>query len=233
MAEIISVTDVHKSYKLGKNNFVRALRGATLSVSAGQMTAIMGPSGSGKSTLMHLMGCLDRPDKGEVYLAGERVDDLPKRKLPHLRAKKMGFIFQGFNLVPTLTALENVGLAAEYAGRSRKEAAQAAEKQLAAVGLSDRLHHRPAELSGGEQHRVAIARALVNEPEVVFGDEPTGDLDTATSEEIIKMMKEINKATGTTFILVTHDSEVADICDEVIHMRDGVIDGQPQIEKAH
>ena len=115
MTEIISVTDVHKSYKLGKNNFVRALRGATLSVSAGQMTAIMGPSGSGKSTLMHLMGCLDRPDKGEVYLAGERVDDLPKRKLPHLRAKKMGFIFQGFNLVPTLTALENVGLAAVLA----------------------------------------------------------------------------------------------------------------------
>ena len=229
MKTIVRVTNIHKKYKLGKKNFVHALRGVSLEISESEMTAIIGPSGSGKSTLMHIMGILDRPDKGEVWLSGERVDNLSKNKLPKLRAAKLGFIFQGYNLIPTLTAAENVALAAEYAGRSRRKALMMAEEELTSVGLADRLRHLPTELSGGQQHRVAIARALINNPEVVLGDEPTGDLDTVTSNEIIQMMREINQRTGTTFILVTHDQEVADICDRIIHMRDGLIidEGKP------
>ncbi len=223
MTPIIRATNIHKSYKLGKNNFVQALRGASIEVGEGEMTAIIGPSGSGKSTLMHIIGVLDRPDEGEVWLSGERVDKLPKSKLPKLRASKLGFIFQGYNLIPTLTALENVALAAEYAGHSRREALQIAETKLADVGLADRTRHLPTELSGGQQHRVAIARALTNNPKVVLGDEPTGDLDTVTSNEIIQMMREINQSTGTTFVLVTHDPEVAEVCDRIIHVRDGVV----------
>ncbi len=221
--QIVEVIDLHKSYRLGKNNFVHALRGTSLSIKKGGMTAIMGPSGSGKSTLMHIIGSLDTPSKGEVWLAGNRIDNLPKKKLPKLRASKMGFIFQGFNLIPTLTALENVALAAEYKGLSRKESAKLARERLDVVGLGDRIRHRQSELSGGEQHRVAIARALVNKPDIVLGDEPTGDLDTETSREIIQMMKEVNMTTGTTFVLVTHDPEVADSCDHQIQMRDGSI----------
>lgn len=233
LKHIVKVVNLHKSYKLGKNNFVHALRGASLSIVAGEMTAIMGPSGSGKSTLMHIIGALDRPDKGEVWLSGERIDDLPKKKLPKLRSTKMGFIFQGFNLIPTLTALENVALAAEYKGLSRKESTKLAKEQLDAIGLGDRIRHRPSELSGGQQHRVAIARALVNKPDIILGDEPTGDLDTETSREIIQMMKEVNETTGTTFILVTHDTEVADSCDHQIHMRDGIIvdDSTAKVDK--
>jgi len=223
MKTIIRATDIHKEYKLGKNNFVHALRGASLEIKEGEMTAIIGPSGSGKSTLMHIVGVLDRPDRGEVWLLGERVDNLPKNRLPKLRAAKLGFIFQGYNLVSTLTAMENVALAAEYAGHSRRESLEMAETKLSDVGLADRTRHLPTELSGGQQQRVSIARALVNNPKVVLGDEPTGNLDTVTSNEIIEMMEEINQATGTTFILVTHDQEVAEVCDRVIHMRDGIV----------
>lgn len=219
----IRAVDIHKSYKLGKNNFVHALRGASLTIETGEMTAIIGPSGSGKSTLMHIFGCLDRPDKGEVYLDNLRVDNLGSRQLPRLRAKKFGFIFQGHNLIPTLTARENVALAAEYAGSSRRAAAEAAEAALAEVGLADRLRHRPSELSGGQQHRVAIARALINKPEIVLGDEPTGDLDTGTSKEIIELLQNINTTTGTTFILVTHDREVASACQRIVEVRDGLV----------
>ena len=229
MKTIVRATNIHKQYKLGKNNFVHALRGASLEIREGEMTAIIGPSGSGKSTLMHIIGVLDRPDKGEVWLSGERVDNLTKSRLPRLRAAKLGFIFQGYNLVSTLTAVENVALAAEYAGHSRREALTMAEKGLADVGLADRTRHLPTELSGGQQQRVSIARALVNRPKLVLGDEPTGNLDTVTSSEIIQMMREINQRTGTTFILVTHDQEVADICDRIIHVRDGVVvdEGEP------
>jgi len=226
MEPIIRVTDVTRRYRLGKQNYVDALRGASLTVAPGEMVAIMGPSGSGKSTLMHIAGCLDRPDAGEVWLVGRRVDTLKGRELARLRGREVGFIFQGFNLVPTMTALENVALAAEYAGASRRTAAMRAQALLESVGLADRLRHVPSELSGGQQQRVAIARALVNEPAIVMGDEPTGDLDTATSNEIVGIMRDINRDRGTTFVIVTHNPEVAAACDRTVQMRDGVVDGQ-------
>lgn len=221
--EILKAEDLHKRYQLGKENYVHALRGASLEVAEGEMVAIMGPSGSGKSTIMHLMGCLDRPDEGEVWLSGRRVDNLRGRALNSIRGQEVGFIFQGFNLVPTLSALDNVSLAAEYAGISRRKSGELAVRELEDVGLGDRLGHKPSELSGGEQQRVAIARALVNGPGVVLGDEPTGDLDSATSEEIMEMMRHINQGKGTTFVLVTHNPEVGEACDRVVHMRDGQV----------
>jgi putative ABC transport system ATP-binding protein len=223
MKTIVSVKDLHKRYELGKDNFVDALRGATVNIGAGEMVAIMGPSGCGKSTMLHMMGCLDAPDSGEVWLNGRRVDDLSTRETTKLLREEIGFIFQGFNLVSTMTALDNVALAAQYAGKSRKECQKMAREALQAVGLADRASHRPSELSGGQQQRVAIARALVNRPGVMMGDEPTGNLDSASSAEVIDMMREINLLTGTTFILVTHDPDVAAACDRVIHMRDGVV----------
>ena len=229
MDSLVNVLDVAKSYKLGKENFVHALRGASLDVRAGEMVAIMGPSGSGKSTLMHIAGCLDTPDRGEVWLNGRRVDGLNRGELARLRAKEIGFIFQGFNLVPTMSALENVALAAEYAGASRRDAATKAKSMLEMVGLADRMGHAPSELSGGQQQRVAIARALVNEPAIIMGDEPTGDLDTATSDEIVKVMRDVNVERGTTFIIVTHNPEVAQACDRIVRMRDGVVDTAEQL----
>lgn len=224
MDSIISVKGLEKRYRLGKDNYVDALRGATLEIARGEMVAIMGPSGSGKSTLMHIAGCLDEADSGEVYLDGRRVDKLRGKALSKVRGTEVGFIFQGFNLIPTMKASENVAVAAEYAGVSRKDAARKADEVLKLVGLADRSTHLPTELSGGQQQRVAIARALVNNPKVVMGDEPTGDLDTATSQEIMGVMRSINRERGTTFVIVTHDPEVAEACDRVIHVRDGVVE---------
>lgn len=223
---------LHKRYRLGKDNYVHALRGATVDIWTGEIVAIMGPSGSGKSTLMHILGCLDTPDEGEVRLSGRRVDDASGAELTSIRRHEVGFIFQGFNLVPTLTAQENVALAAEYAGIGRGEAAARAAEVLGRIGLGDRLRHLPSELSGGQQQRVAIARALVNDPTVVLGDEPTGDLDSVTSREIMAMLREINGTTGTTFVLVTHDSDVGDACDRVVHMLDGVVREHDAVEGA-
>jgi putative ABC transport system ATP-binding protein len=220
---IIHAHDLTKRYTLGKTNFVDALRGATLDIMRGEMAAIMGPSGSGKSTLMHIVGCLDVPDAGEIWLNGRRVDELRGQALVNLRRSEVGFIFQGFNLIPTLDAIENVALAAEYAGTSRGTASKRAEELLELVGLGDRKKHIPTELSGGQQQRVAIARALVNSPSIILGDEPTGDLDTATSAEIVEMMRRVNTETATTFLLVTHNPEVAAACDRTIVMRDGVV----------
>lgn len=229
---IIRAVGLHKRYTLGKNNFVDALRGATLDITRGEMAAIMGPSGSGKSTFMHIAGCLDAADGGEVWLNGRRVDGLSNSELVKVRRSEIGFIFQGFNLIPTLSAEENVALAAEYAGLTRGAALSRARGLLGEVGLGDRMRHVPSELSGGQQQRVAIARALVNEPDIVMGDEPTGDLDTATSAEIVEMMRSVNRARGTTFLVVTHNPEVADACDRTVRMRDGVVvddgDGTPQ-----
>lgn len=225
MDNIITVKNVTKKYKLGKNNFVDALRGATMEVKPGEMVAIMGPSGSGKSTLMHIIGCLDRPNGGEVYLGNQKIDKLSRRQLTKVRSAEVGFIFQGFNLIPTLTAIDNVALAAEYNGIKRDEALKLAKKALKKVGLGDRVDHLPNELSGGQQQRVSIARALINKPKVILGDEPTGDLDTKTSDEIMKMMRQINKETGTTFILVTHNPEIAEACDRTVKMRDGKVIG--------
>jgi putative ABC transport system ATP-binding protein len=223
MEPVIRTTGVTKRYKLGKNNEVVALRGATVEIGAGEMVAIVGPSGSGKSTMMHLIGCLDAPDAGRVFINGRRVDNLRGTELTKVRSTEIGFIFQGFNLIPTMNAVDNVALAAEYAGTSRRQALQRAEELLELVGLGDRVRHLPSELSGGQQQRVAIARSLVNEPAIVLGDEPTGDLDSATSDEIVALMRRINVETGTTFVLVTHNPEVAAACDRTISMRDGVV----------
>ena len=220
---VVSATSLTKRYQLGKDNFVDALRGATVHVRPGEMVAIMGPSGSGKSTMMHMIGCLDTPDAGEVWIGGRRADTLRGKALTRLRSQEIGFIFQGFNLIPTLSATENVALAAEYAGASRGSAALHARELLDLVGLGDRAAHLPSELSGGQQQRVAIARSLINKPSVVLGDEPTGDLDTKTSDEIVEMMRAVNLETGTTFILVTHNPEVAEACDRTILMRDGIV----------
>jgi putative ABC transport system ATP-binding protein len=223
MEPLIKGIDVRKRYVMGKENFVDALQGASVEVGRGEMVSIMGPSGSGKSTLLHILGCLDSLDSGEVWLAGRRVDTLNGSDLTRLRRDEVGFIFQTFNLVPSLNALENVALAAQYAGKSRRQAREAAVEALADVGLADRQKHRPTELSGGQQQRVAVARALVNSPRVIFGDEPTGNLDSASSEEMVRMMHEINRETGTTFVLVTHAPEVAEACDRVVHMIDGQV----------
>jgi putative ABC transport system ATP-binding protein len=221
MSTVIKAIDIHKRYLMGKDNFVDALQGASLEVEEGEIMGIMGPSGSGKSTLLHILGCLDTLNSGEVWLDGRRVDKLARRDLAELRRSEVGFIFQTFNLVSSYTALENVMLAAEYAGKGRREAREAAQSAMAQVGLPDRMRHRPTELSGGQQQRVAIARALVNGPRVIFGDEPTGNLDSASSDEIVEMMRGINRDTGTTFVLVTHDPGVAATCDRVVHMLDG------------
>lgn len=223
METLIKIKNITKKYQLSKNNFVEALRGASIEIKKGEMVAIMGPSGSGKSTLMHMVGCLDRIDSGEIILGEKNLNNLSSRQLTKFRSREIGFIFQGFNLIPTLTALDNVALAAEYAGVPRKKAVELAKKSLEQVGLSDRINHLPSELSGGQQQRVAIARALINNPRVILGDEPTGDLDTATSEEVITMMRKINKETGTTFILVTHNPEIAAVCDRTVRMRDGKV----------
>lgn len=228
---IIQARELTKRYQLGRNNFVDALRGATLDIRRGEMAAIMGPSGSGKSTFMHIAGCLDVAGGGEVWLNGRRVDGLPAKDLVAIRRKEIGFIFQGFNLIPTLSAEENVALAGEYAGMTRAFALGRARELLDMVGLGDRMRHIPTELSGGQQQRVAIARSLVNHPGIIMGDEPTGDLDTATSAEIVGMMRTVNQERGTTFLIVTHNPEVATSCDRTIVMRDGVVvddgDGTP------
>ncbi len=224
MSTVIEVRDAKKRYQLGKENHVHALRGVSLDIRKGEMVAIMGPSGSGKSTIMHMLGCLDSPDSGTMAINGRHVEKLRDRELTKIRSKEIGFIFQGFNLIPTLSALDNVALAAEYAGSSRGTALAKAKELLELVGLAERCGHMPSELSGGQQQRVAIARALVNSPAIVLGDEPTGDLDTATSEEIMGVMREINVKTGTTFVLVTHNPEVAEACDRTIRMRDGLVE---------
>jgi putative ABC transport system ATP-binding protein len=218
---IIRGTSISKRYVMGADNYVDAVRDASLEIREGEMVAVMGPSGSGKSTLVHILGCLDEGDTGEVWLDGRRVDNLKRGELAKLRRKEVGFIFQTFNLVPSFTALENVMLAAEYAGKGRREARGASQVALTQVGLADRMNHKSTELSGGQQQRVAIARALVNGPKVIFGDEPTGNLDSTSSAEIVEMMQEINEQTGTTFVLVTHDPGVAAKCDRVFHMLDG------------
>jgi putative ABC transport system ATP-binding protein len=231
---ILEARNVRKSYRLSKSNTVEALRGVDVTIEDGEMIAIMGPSGSGKSTLMHVLGLLHAPDRNhgpapELRFDGRAVADLSDGDRTRIRAKEMGFVFQAFNLVPTLSAAENVALAAEYAGTSRSKAQAAAIDVLGQVGLADRAHHRPSELSGGEQQRVAIARALINRPRLVIGDEPTGNLDSARSAEVLRLLRRLNRDHGQTFVIVTHDPEVGDSCDRIIRMRDGrvVDDGRP------
>jgi putative ABC transport system ATP-binding protein len=225
---ILEGKNLRKTYRLSKKNTIEALKGVEIAVEAGEMVAIMGPSGSGKSTLMHILGLLHSPDPNhgpapELRLGGEDMSALSDNARTRIRARRMGFVFQDFNLVPTLTALENVTLACDYAGIGGRAARAAGLEALGLVGLADRADHKPAELSGGEQQRVAIARALVNKPEIILADEPTGNLDSERAAEVLALLRQFNREHGQTIILVTHDSEVGDACDRVIKMRDGLI----------
>ena len=220
--------NLRKTYNRGKSNHVEALRGVDIAIDAGEMVAIMGRSGSGKSTLMHILGLLHEADRDggpppELSLDGRPVAALGDRERTALRAREMGFVFQDFNLIPTLTALENVVLACSYAGTTGSAARAAALEALGRVDLAERGHHRPAELSGGEQQRVAIARAIVNQPRLILADEPTGNLDSDHAEEVLATLRRSNLEHGTTIILVTHDQEVGGACDRIIRLRDGRI----------
>jgi putative ABC transport system ATP-binding protein len=220
--------NLRKTYRLSRRNQVKALRGVQIRIDPGEMVALMGPSGSGKSTLMHILGLLHSPDDedgppAELSIAGVDVTSMSERTRTRMRADTMGFVFQSYNLVPTLTAAENVALAGEYAGTSRREAMAGATEALGWVGLAERAGHRPMELSGGEQQRVAIARSLVNKPKLLLADEPTGNLDSGHSQEVLALLRRFNKDRGQTLLLVTHDAEVGAFCDRIIHMRDGLI----------
>ena len=219
---VIQVREITKIYRMGAVE-VPALRGVSFDVARGELIAIMGPSGSGKSTLMNILGCLDRPTSGEYLLDGQPVSQLNDDQLAGIRNRKVGFVFQSFNLLPRMTALANVELPLRYAGMlsGTREKARAA---LEAVGLSNRLTHKPNELSGGQQQRVAIARALVNNPAIILADEPTGNLDTRSGQEIMGLLVTLNRDQGTTIVLVTHDPEIAAYAERVIHIRDGQIE---------
>jgi putative ABC transport system ATP-binding protein len=226
---MIELEGIKKSYRMGDVD-MPVLHGIDLSVAAGDMVAIMGPSGSGKSTLMNILGCLDVPSAGTYHLDGTDVSRLSKRELARIRGTKIGFVFQSFNLIPRTDALRNVELPLVYTGmRGRARRARAA---LERVGLGDRLRHVPSELSGGQKQRVAIARALINEPSIVLADEPTGALDSKSTEEIMELLVELNNA-GTTIVVITHEEEVADFAKRVVRLRDGVISSdEPVRERA-
>jgi len=219
---MIHAEDLTKVYQMGDNE-VRALDGASFTINKGEMIAIMGPSGSGKSTLMSIIGCLDVPSSGSYSLDGEAVESLNETKLADVRGRKIGFVFQQFNLLARTSALENVMLPLTYAGYSGREREDRAKKALQRVGLGDRTHHAPNELSGGQQQRVAIARAIVNEPNILLADEPTGALDSKTGVEIMDLFQRLHKENGQTVILVTHDSYVARHTERIIKISDGKI----------
>jgi putative ABC transport system ATP-binding protein len=219
---IIVVRNMKREYVMGSET-VRALRGVDFTIRRNEFVAIMGPSGSGKSTLMNLIGCLDSPSEGEYWLNGHRVSELGDDELARIRNREIGFVFQTFNLLPRASALQNVELPMIYAGFSAKERRKAAEGALTRVGLQDRMAHRPNELSGGQRQRVAIARALVNNPSIILADEPTGNLDSKTSEEILQLFEQLY-ADGQTIILVTHEHDIAAHARRQVHLKDGMIE---------
>jgi putative ABC transport system ATP-binding protein len=222
MSNVIEATDIRKVYKMGEVE-VEALRGVSFQIRRGEVIAIMGPSGSGKSTLMNTLGCLDRPTSGEYVLDGEPVASLNDDQLASIRNRKVGFVFQSFNLLSRQTAITNVELPLRYSGNQEGRRARAIEA-LKAVGLGDRMTHRPYELSGGQQQRVAIARAIVNNPAIIMADEPTGNLDSKVGHEIMSLLLRLNKESGTTLIIVTHDPIIAEQTQRAIRLHDGLLE---------
>ncbi len=219
---VIEARDITKIYRMGEVE-VQALRGVSIRIERGEVVAIMGPSGSGKSTMMNTLGCLDRPTSGEYFLDGEAVARMTDDQLASVRNRKVGFVFQSFNLLSRQTALFNVELPLRYAGMTQGRR-ERAEEALRAVGLEDRMMHRPTELSGGQQQRVAIARAIVNNPAIIMADEPTGNLDSKVGREIMHLLLTLNKERGTTLIIVTHDPAIAEQTRRIIRLRDGMLD---------
>jgi ABC-type lipoprotein export system ATPase subunit len=243
--QLITLQDIYKTYYLGEVD-VPVLKGVTLEIGNGEMVALMGASGSGKTTLMNLLGCLDRPTAGRYWLDGEEVSELTPQGRADVRNRKIGFVFQSFNLLPRTSALENVTMPLDYSQKhlSEKEAHDRGVRLLELVGLGHRMDHHPAQMSGGQQQRVAIARALVNQPSLLLADEPTGNLDSTTTEEILQTFVKLNEAEGLTIIIVTHEPDVGSHCKRIVRMRDGRIEGdeilspsarlgfQPQVQAA-
>jgi ABC-type lipoprotein export system ATPase subunit len=232
--ELIRLVDVRKTYHLGEMD-VPVLKGVSLSIARGEMVALMGASGSGKSTLMNILGCLDRPTSGEYWLDGRDVSPLSSDQRAVVRNRKIGFVFQNFNLLPRTSALDNVMMPLSYtaAHLSGREGRKRAEALLERVGLGDRHHHTPAQLSGGQQQRVAIARSLINHPPLLFADEPTGNLDSKTSREILEMFQVLSAEEGITIVLVTHDANVANYAKRSIRIRDGLIEAGAFVDAGH
>ncbi|MDD5510031.1 MAG: ABC transporter ATP-binding protein [Dehalococcoidales bacterium] len=222
---MIQLRDIAKVYPMG-NRELEVLRGVNLHIKQGEMVAIMGPSGSGKTTMLNLIGCLDVPTRGSYYLENREVSCLSRGELAQVRANKIGFIFQSYNLLPQLSALANVELGMKYAGGIDSEKAMAA---LARVGLSDRANHKPSELSGGEQQRVSIARALVKNPPLILADEPTGNLDSHTSEEIMAILTALHNEQNNTLVMITHEADIAHYCQHIIHFKDGRIEWEEAV----
>jgi len=228
---IIRLEGVEKRYVLGADNIVLALRSVDLDIQAGSYVAIMGPSGSGKSTMLNILGCLDRPTAGHYWLGGEDVSHMPDDDLSRARGRQIGFIFQSYNLIPQLTVIENIQVPMMYQGHNARDSYDHCVELARKVGLGDRLDHRPTQLSGGQQQRVAIARALVNDPILILADEPTGNLDSKTGQEVLEMIDELHHS-GKTIVLVTHDKQVAARAQREIHMEDGCIAIDRRVEPA-
>ena len=231
MAALIETSDLTKTYSLGEVT-VNALLGVTLTIERGSFVAIMGASGSGKSTLMNILGCLDRPSAGRYWLDGAPVEKLNRDQLAEIRNQKIGFVFQSFNLLPRMSAMENVQLPLLYASGDTRNADERARRVLALVGLAGREHSLPTQLSGGQQQRIAIARALINEPEILLADEPTGQLDSRTSAEIMEIFQQLNRTRGITIVVVTHSDEVARFASRIITFRDGQVVGDSRAPTA-
>jgi ABC-type lipoprotein export system ATPase subunit len=230
--ELITLKDIYKTYHLGEVD-VPVLKGVSLEIGKGEMVALMGASGSGKTTLMNLLGCLDRPSSGRYWLDGEEVSQLTPEQRADVRNRKIGFVFQSFNLLPRCSALENVTMPLDYALHhiNEKEGHERGVRLLEMVGLGHRMDHHPSQMSGGQQQRVAIARALINQPSLLLADEPTGNLDSTTTEEILQTFRKLNDDEGITVVIVTHEADVAAHCKRIIRMRDGRIEGSENVNR--